>query len=70
MKSRIMRKLFIGNIFIFLLLLLLQLVFQTLSFESFLVSEQKKRLMKNMEAVQTAILIDDEDGIRRKSIAD
>ena len=67
MKNHIMRKLFIGNIIIFIFLLLLQLIFQTLLFEPFLADEQTKRLMRSMQAVQSAILIDDEEAVREKT---
>lgn len=65
-KNRIMRKLFIGNLVIFTFLLLIQLVFQTLFFEPFLTGEQKKRLQKNVEGIQSSILNDDEDKARRQ----
>lgn len=66
MKNRIMRKLFISNLLIFLFLLLLQLIFQTLSFEPFLAGEQTRRLMRSMQSVQSALLIEDEEAVREK----
>lgn len=56
MKSRIMRKLFFGDLLIFLLLLLLQLNFQTFLFEPFLVHEQSRRLNRSMDELQAAIV--------------
>ncbi|MEA4929335.1 MAG: HAMP domain-containing sensor histidine kinase [Candidatus Limiplasma sp.] len=56
MKSRVMRKLFFGDLLIFLLLLLFQLGFQSFLFEPFLVSEQSKRLTQSMDALQSAIV--------------
>ena len=56
MKSRVMRKLFFGDLLIFLLLLLFQLGFQTFLFEPFLVSEQSKRLTQDLNALQSAIV--------------
>ena len=61
MKSRIMRKLFFGDLLIVLLLLLFQLCFQAFLFEPFLVSEQSKRLTRSMDALQSAIVKGDAD---------
>ena len=66
MKSRVMRKLFLGDLLIFLLLLLFQLGFQTFLFEPFLVCEQSKRLTQSMDALQSAIVNGDADLARHR----
>ena len=66
MKSRVMRKLFFGDLLIFLLLLLFQLGFQSFLFEPFLVSEQSKRLTQSMDALQSAIVNDAADLARHR----
>ncbi|NLI19975.1 MAG: HAMP domain-containing histidine kinase [Clostridiales bacterium] len=66
MKSPIMRKLFIGDLLIVLLLLLFQMGFQTFLFEPYLVGEQSKRLTQSMEALQSAIQDGDPELIRRQ----
>lgn len=66
MKSRVIRKLFWGDLLIFLLLLLFELGFQTFLFEPFLVSEQSKRLTQSMDALQSAIVNGDAELARHR----
>ncbi len=66
MKSRIVRKIFTWNLLIFILLLLLQLVFQNVFFASFLSGEQSRKLVRSMESIQDAILLADNDLVHRQ----
>ena len=60
-KSRIVWKLFRWNILIFTTLLTLQLVFQSIFFESFLAAMQQRRLSTYMDSMMASINIDDLD---------
>ena len=66
MKSRIVRKIFTWNLLIFILLLLLQLMFQNVFFASFLSGEQSRKLVRSMESIQDAILLADNDSVHRQ----
>lgn len=65
MKSRVMRKLFVGNLLIFTFLLIIQFLFQTIYFETFLTRTQNNRLVSSIDRIQTGMEKEDEAEVRR-----
>lgn len=65
MKHKIMSKLFIGNLLIFLFLLIIQYTFQTVFFEAFLIRTQNNRLVSSIDRIHSSIEQKDEAEVRR-----